>query len=299
MRVTLNQTDIYLEVVGPELDLVDGSLRERPTLLALHGGPGFDHGYLRPALDPLGADAQLVYVDLRGQGRSGRPPLASCTLEQMADDVAALCALLGVDRPVVLGHSAGGFVALHLAVRHPGLAGGLILCDTAPTLAPLPDPDPPPSLADRAGPDAVAVAARLFGGDFSAATMEAFGRLVAPFYAAPGHLDVPGRLLALSSFQPDVAHHFFGTLAPAYDLRARLGEVTVPTLAVVGRYDWVCPPAAGRAIADAIPGAELVELADAGHFGFSEEPALFLRTVRSFLARLDSTRRQPPATVGS
>jgi proline iminopeptidase len=104
---------------------------------------------------------------------------------------------------------------------------------------------------------------------------------------------------ALSSFQPDVAGHCFGTLAPAYDLRARLGEVTVPTLAVVGRYDWVCPPAAGRAIADAIPGAELVELADAGHFGFSEEPALFLRTVRSFLARLDPTRRQPRATVGS
>lgn len=98
----------------------------------------------------------------------------------MADDVAELCELLGIDHPVLFGHSAGGFVALHLAIRHPGLPGGLILCDTGPTLVPLPDDDPPPSLADRAGPEAVAVAARLFAGDFSPGTFEAFGRQVGP-----------------------------------------------------------------------------------------------------------------------
>jgi proline iminopeptidase len=174
MRAQLNGTELYYDAVG------EGSA-DRPTLVALHGGPGFDHQYLRPGLDPLAAWAQVAYVDLRGQGRSGRPPLASCTLEQMADDVAALCLRLGVDRPVVLGHSAGGFVALHLAVRHPGVAGGLILVHTAPTLAPLPDADPPPSLAERGGPEAVAAAARLAGGDMSQASQEAFGRLVAPF----------------------------------------------------------------------------------------------------------------------
>jgi pimeloyl-ACP methyl ester carboxylesterase len=76
--------------------------------------------------------------------------VATCTLEQMADDLAELCQTLGITAPVVLGHSAGGFVALHLALRHPHAVGGLILCDTAPTLAPLPDDDPPASLADRA-----------------------------------------------------------------------------------------------------------------------------------------------------
>jgi proline iminopeptidase len=256
-----------------------------PTLVALHGGPGFDHAYLRPGLDPVAAWARVVYVDLRGQGRSGRPPLATCTLEQMADDVAALCRQLGIDRPVVFGHSAGGFVALHLAVRHPGLAGGLILAHTAPTLAPLPDGDPPPSLAERAGPEAVEVAARLFGGDMSQATLEAFGRLVAPCYAAPSHPEVPERLFALSGFEPEVARYFFGTLAPAYDLRPHLGEIDVPTLVVTGRWDWVCPPAAGRAIAAGIPGAALVELPDGGHFGFTEEPARFQHAVRVFLGQ--------------
>lgn len=73
-------------------------------------------------LDPLAAAAQLVFVDLRGQGRSSRPPLATCTLEQMADDVAELCHALGITSPVVFGHSAGGFIALHLALRHQDCA---------------------------------------------------------------------------------------------------------------------------------------------------------------------------------
>ena len=65
----------------------------------------------------------------------------------MADDVADLCDRLGISRPVVLGHSAGGFVALHLAVRHPGLPVAWCLTNTAATLAPVPDDDPPPGLA--------------------------------------------------------------------------------------------------------------------------------------------------------
>jgi proline iminopeptidase len=77
------------------------------------------------------------------------------------DDVAALCTALGIERPLVLGHSAGGFVALQLALRHPGLPGGLILCHTAPTLA-APDRDPPAGPAERGGPAAAAAAARLF-----------------------------------------------------------------------------------------------------------------------------------------
>lgn len=276
MYATVNDTRLYFDVEGAELDGRD----LRPTLVVLHGGPGFDQGYLRPGLRPLAADAQLVFVDLRGQGRSAPAPVESCTLEQTADDVAALCEHLGIGKPIVFGHSAGGFVALQLALRHADLPASLILCDTAPTLAPLPDDDPPPTLAERGGLEAVAAAERLFGGDFSPESRDAFGRLVMPYYAGPAHTDVPGRLMALTTFDSQVAGHFFSELAPRYDVRNRLSEIAVPTLVIVGRYDWVCPPAAGRAIADTIPGARLLELPDAGHFGFSETPEPFLEAVR-------------------
>jgi proline iminopeptidase len=274
--IAVDETRLYFDVEGAELDGRD----RRPTMVVLHGGPGFDQGYLRPGLRPLAAHAQLVFVDLRGQGRSDATPAESCTLERMADDVAALCGGLGIERPVVFGHSAGGFVALQLALRHPELPGALILCDTAPTLAPLPDEDPPPSLAQRGGPEAVAAAERMFGGDFSPESLEAFGRLVAPHYAAPDHADVPGRLLSLSTLNGEIAAHFFSALAPRYDVRERLAEIAVPTLVIVGRHDWVCPPAASRALAAAIPGARLLVLPDAGHFGFSETPEPFLAGVR-------------------
>jgi proline iminopeptidase len=285
MRVSVNNTDLYVDVAGSQLHVEAGRLAERPTIVVLHGGPGFDQGYLRPGLAPLSSHAQLVFVDLRGQGRSGRPPVQTCTLEQMADDVAELCDRLGIRAPIVFGHSAGGFVALHLALRHPASLGALILCDSAPTLLPLPDENPPPSLAQRATAQAVEVAQRLFNGDFSAETVDAFGQLVAPFYAGPRHTDVPGQILPLSGFSADIAAHFFGVLAPAYDLRPRLPEISVPTLAIVGKYDWVCPPVASRTLASEIPHTDLVEIAEAGHFAFSEEPQAFQHAVRAFLAR--------------
>ena len=186
----------------------------------------------------------------------------------------------------ILGHSAGGFVALHLALRHPGVAGGLFLCDTAATLASVPDDDPPPSLSERAGNEAVAAAGRLFGGDFSTASQDAFARLVAPTYAAPGHEDIPGRLLALSSLNGAVARHFFDELAAGYDLRPHLAAIDVPTLVMVGAYDWVCPPVASRLLAQGIPEVELIVVDDAGHFAFSEAPGDFLAAVRRLLARM-------------
>jgi proline iminopeptidase len=286
MRIAVDGTELYVDVDGPQIEVRGQDVIERPTLLALHGGPGFDHVHLKPALGPLREHAQIVYVDLRGQGRSGRPPIETCTLEQTADDVAALCGRLGIERPVVLGHSAGGFVALHLAVRHPEVAGGLVLCSTAPTLEPISDGEPAPALADRAGPEATEVAARVFGGDMSPATMEEFARLVAPFYAGPAHMEVPLQLFPLSSFNPDVAQHFFQNLASQYDLRPRLGEIGVPTLVVCGAYDWVCPPAASRLLARSIPRAELLMLEDAGHFSFAEEPEWFLDAVAGFLGRI-------------
>jgi proline iminopeptidase len=283
MYLTVNDTELYFDVEGAQLRVENGRPATRPTVVVLHGGPGFDQAYLRPDLNPLADLAQLVFVDLRGQGRSRPVDVPTCTLEQMADDVVALCARLGLDRPTVLGHSAGGFVALHAALRRPGAIGRLVLCNTAATLAGEPDPDAP-TLLGLAGPEAAAVAARLFGGDMSRETTGAFDRLVASHYAAPGHEDVPARLFPLSPVNARIAHQFFAELAPAYDLRARLGEITVPTLVVAGAHDCVCPPSASRALAAGIPRATLCVLPDSGHFAFAEEPERFRAALTELLS---------------
>jgi proline iminopeptidase len=286
MRTKINGTEIYFDVEGAELDVRDGRLVEKPTIIALHGGPGFDQGYLRPGLSALRDHAQVVYVDLRGQGRSGRPLVETCTLEQTADDVAVLCDVLGIERPVVFGHSAGGFVALHLAIRHARLVRGLILCDTTAAFGSTSSDETAPSLAKRAGPDVLAVAGRFFGGDMSEAAVEAFREKVTPYYAGPSHMDVPAAVFALSDISFDVMRHFFDKLARTYDVRPQLGGIHAPTLVIVGKHDWVCSPAASRTIAQGIHGATLVELPESGHLGFSEEPERFMDAVRGFLTTL-------------
>ncbi|MGH2602872.1 MAG: alpha/beta fold hydrolase, partial [Dehalococcoidia bacterium] len=252
------------------------------TVLALHGGPGFDHAYFKPALSGLADTAQLVYIDLRGQGRSGRPPVETCTLEQMADDAAAFCRTLGIMQPIVLGHSAGGFVALHLAVRHPDLVSRLILIDTAAATADM--GDAMGELERRCGAEARAAAERVFGGDASEAAMADFGRLVFPAYVGdPAKVATVMEAVGRSSFNPEVASAYFRHQAARYDLRDELGKLRLPCLVIVGDRDWLLPPSASRVMAAGIPRAGLVVVPGAGHFPFLEQSDVIAEAVRHFL----------------
>ena len=131
MRLSVNGTELYFDVVGSGLDAASG-FRQKPTLILLPGGPGFDHTYLRPWLDPVSEVAQLVYVDERGCGRSARHTHEYYQLGIMADDIVLFCKTLDIERPIVLGQSFGGFVALSIALRHPDFTSGIVLFDTSP-----------------------------------------------------------------------------------------------------------------------------------------------------------------------
>ena len=104
---------------------------EGPPLLLLHGFP-LDHSMWVGQL-PLARSYQLIMPDQRGFGASSCPAGSQgpASMEQLADDAAALLEGLGLEEPVaVCGLSMGGYVAQHLAVRHPRLVGSLILVDT-------------------------------------------------------------------------------------------------------------------------------------------------------------------------
>src|ERR1700722_6600987 len=106
-------------------------MRERPTIILLHGGPGGDHSEYKPFLSSLAEDAQLVYLDLRGQGRSDRGDPESWNLSSWARDVRRFCDVLGIERPIVLGASAGSFVALRYAIDYPDHPSKLVLLSAA------------------------------------------------------------------------------------------------------------------------------------------------------------------------
>src|SRR5215472_6155785 len=131
MRVQIGDCRLFVDVEGAKLVADGPAMRERPTLLLLHGGPGFDHSSYKPAFSELADTAQLVYYDHRGNGRSDRSTRERWNLAQWGDDVVALCDALDIEKPVVLGQSFGGMVAMSYAVRHPDHPGKLILSSTA------------------------------------------------------------------------------------------------------------------------------------------------------------------------
>src|ERR1700752_2153256 len=110
MHVRVGDVRLFFDVSGPKI-VPDGTgLRERPTVLVLHGGPGFDHSLFKPWFGALEDPAHIVYLDHRGNGES-EGGAGELTLARWGDDVRAFCEALAIDRPVVLGESFGGFVA--------------------------------------------------------------------------------------------------------------------------------------------------------------------------------------------
>jgi pimeloyl-ACP methyl ester carboxylesterase len=128
MDVEVNGTRLWFDVEGAGL-VVDGStMRERPTVVLLHGGPGsFDHSYFKPDFVRLADAAQIVYLDLPGHGRSEWGEPEEWSFETCADAVRNFCDAVGIVSPVIYGHSLGAMVALAYAARHPGHPGALVL----------------------------------------------------------------------------------------------------------------------------------------------------------------------------
>ena len=130
MRVQVNGLRLFFETEGTKLRIDGSSMREVPTLLLLHGGPGADHSIYRPTFSALADIAQVVYLDHRGNGRSDRGSVEQWNLSQWADDVRAFCDALEIKKPIVYGASFGGMVAMAYATRHPAHPQALALVST-------------------------------------------------------------------------------------------------------------------------------------------------------------------------
>lgn len=287
MHVEVNGTRLFFEVVGTSLRMDDPPGHERPALIVLHGGPGFDHTGFRNYFDRFADAVQVVYLDQRGNGRSDRSSPELWTLEQWGDDVRAFAAALGLVTPIVFGNSFGGFVAQAYAIANPGHARGLILSSTS---AHLDMAAWAQRIEDRGGAEArsIAEAFWLEGGDEATAL---FAQKVLPLYLSPGN--DRDRQAALHVIRrADVAHHFYGSKGESrrFDFRPVLDAITCPTLVLSGGDgDLTTPPDGARELARGIGGhCELEIFPEAKHGAFRDEPAACEAVMRRFFAKLEA-----------
>lgn len=107
---------------------------DEPPILLVHG-IACDHTHFAPQFEHFARKGhRVVAMDLRGHGRSDKPE-QSYTMQLFTDDLAWMCAQLGLKKPVVIGHSMGGVVALALALRYPYLPSAIVMVD-APVVRP-------------------------------------------------------------------------------------------------------------------------------------------------------------------
>jgi proline-specific peptidase len=279
MRIRVRDTTLFFDVEGPKL-VPDGKrLREQPTLLLLHGGPGFDHSSFKPGFSVLRDFAQIVYLDHRGNGRSDRGGPEVWNLDTWGDDVRAFCEALGIERPVVLGQSFGGMVAMAYATRHPDHVGRLILSSTtAKTRL-----DRVIAAFERLGGKEAAAAAEAYWGSPGKETLPEYARLCFPLYSRTAQ---DPEANSRTEWNFDVMFHFSGGEDQSFDLLPELAKIRCPTLILAGEDDPITPvdDAVDIAAAIAEPWARLERFPGCGHGVFRDDPVRGFAAIRSFLA---------------
>jgi proline iminopeptidase len=267
MQIEVKGARLWFDVDGQALVPDGPTMRERPTAVVLHGGPGsFDHSCFKPDFARLAEVAQVVYLDLPGHGRSEWGEPGSWSFETCADAVRDFCDTLGITGPVVYGHSLGGMVALVYAARHPGHASALVLQSAMGRL----DLGRIVEAFRRAGGDEVAaVIERVYGGDSESVTPEEWApcwKLFGPW--VPGEEERARTVMNVGLNAPGLA------LMQSFDVLDQLSRVEGPALVCVGELDPITPVAAAREIIDALPegSARLEVLVGAGHFAWRDTP---------------------------
>ena len=284
MHIDVNGTRLWFDVDGPGLVPGDTEMLQRPTVLLVHGGPGvYDHSYFKPEFGALAAHAQVVYLDLRGHGRSDWGDAGAWSFETCADDVRMFCDAVGIARPVVFGHSMGGPVVLLYGARHPGHAAGLIVQSGFARW------DPPRMVAGFrrvAGDEVAEIAARSYAGE-SVADEE----WLRVFSAFGPHL--PNEERKAHTPQNLELNARGMELIRRLDIVDQLSHVDARTLVSVGELDPVTPVAAAEEIVAALPeGIAQLEVIDgAGHFTWLDAPDRYWPMLIGFIASTTEAER--------
>ncbi|HTN77748.1 MAG TPA: alpha/beta fold hydrolase [Pirellulaceae bacterium] len=246
---------------------------EGPTLLLVHGFP-LDYSMWRSQLDELSDSCRVLAPDLRGFGQSDVSP-GLVTMQQHADDLAALLDVLVIRGPVVFcGLSMGGYVGWQFWQRHRARVAKLVLCDTKAT-------------ADTAEgkQGRLDTAQKVLAQGAQVLIDVMLPKLFAP--ESPTKLpDIVKRTrkVMLDTSREGAAAALRG-MAERLDMTSKLKNIDVPTLVICGAHDAIAPVAEMRGIAAAIPGAEFLEVPDAGHMAPLENPAVVNAALSAFIKR--------------
>src|SRR3984893_15498861 len=257
---------------------LSGQQRSKAPALFLFHSLLADRASFDAVVPKLSQAFRVIVPELPGFGRSqavsgGLADVADRMAQGLKEDAAG-------EETTVLGTGYVGFVALQMAIRHPGIASRLILADCGAAF----------SESGREAFRNMAAASKAKG--LSAITDVAMRRLFAPEFQAKHPDLMRDRRAAFLKTDPDVFRAACTALAEL-DLRPELGQVKVPVLVLVGEHDEATPPPMSHELAAGLPNARLKIIAGCAHVPQLQVPEMFLEAIGEFLAA--SRRSDAPA----
>jgi proline-specific peptidase len=281
-------TEGYIDVPGGRVWYQKlGEQHDATPLLCLHGGPGFTHNYLE-ALAALADRRPVIFYDQLGCGKSDRPADETLwTVDRFVEELAQVRQALDLDDLHLFGSSWGGMLAMQYVLdRRPPLRS-LVLCGS-PASMPRWIADCADLLAQQPAEVRKVISEHEASGftaclEYQAAILGFYREHVCRLDPWPAGLersfaeagyDVYNTMNGPSEFTVT------GTLR-TWDVMDRLGEITVPTLLVGGRFDECRPDHLGE-MHRRIRGSRMSIIENASHLCFAEQPAEFTKIVNSF-----------------
>ncbi len=238
-------------------------------IVFLHGIGGAGRGFAAQ-VEAFGRDFRPIAWDMPGYGRSAPLPLVS--MESLAAALAAFVRELGLERPVLVGHSIGGMVVQRLLAEAPDVARAAVLAQTSPAFG-----SRDPGWADRF------IQERLGPLDAGKSMADLAPAAIAELVG--DNPDPVGIALAedCMAHVPDSTYRDMILAMPGFDQREALGRIAVPTLVLAGSRDRNAPAAGCERMASRIPRACYAVLEGVGHLANLEAPARFNAALREFL----------------
>lgn len=246
---------------------------ETGPLVVLTHGLGGRLDFFAPHVDALTRVYRVLRWDLRGAGRSEKPP-GPYAPELFARDLAGLLDHLGEPAAYLVGHSGGGVVTQRFALDYPGRARALVLASTS----------------SEVGAKATAAWHRLADtverNGFGSGDRDPDPRSFGPVFAA-AHPEVVRALAEETRANDPRAYAASARAFGAYNWTADLDRVRAPTLILQGLADQMTPPGGSVILSRRIPRSRLVMVPDAGHNLPIEMPLLFTAAILAFLGGLE------------
>lgn len=280
----MNENDYMLN--SGEASLFFKVIGEGDPLIVIHGGPGLSHDYLLPGMKELAKNHRVIFYDQRGCGRSSCDLSTSLSIEAFLADLEAIRKALQVNKVSLLGHSWGGFIAMHYAIAYPDHVENLILSNTLPS-----NTEDYHLFADEWARRTLPISHELKEIQTSQAFIKGEAKIIEKFYQLifSTYCFDPKNALCLNlSFDSSATlngrkvQEFFqqGILSQTFDLK--LARIKANTLVIHGDVDPI-PYVTAERICGKIKKSQFVLLRECGHFPYVESPNIYFKAINAFL----------------